>query len=623
MSSTSVSQSNNNDTQQARLRPARQSPVREDTMQASEFKIEWLYSNLRWFYLMAVTAALAISATISENIEAVFSEAVIALLITGATANLLVMLLLMRNAFRKPMSSFTLVLDFALTLGLIATTGGTKSPLLFVAFTPIITTALRYPGWISKLLSVATALTYWGSALREENVSINTLSLEGDVLFTFSRGFILLLAGVAVSHVGTKIKKTLVEERIKKEKVAETQVEAAHQRIRLIFELATTLSATLNHERVLQAALDVTQSGLRELLNREVSQVQIMLLFDVDDRFYVANSRGLTHKDRQHRFPGEKGVLARVLENAEMIIVEEPGSDPELGRIIAIHRCREAIAMPLRAGFETYGIMIVATPEAGIYSNDFQDLLEAVCSQTVMALQNAQLYQNLMEEKERFVAVEEDARKKLARALHDGPTQTISAIAMRLDYTQLLLERDPEEAKKELAELEEKARTTAKVIRQMLFTLRPLILESQGLVPAIRQYVSKLAETDSLPIYVEAEEGIDEKLDKEAQGALFYIIEEAITNARKHAEATDLWVRLYHQGTMHVIAEVEDNGKGFDVTAIQENYEERGSLGMMNLRERATLAGGKTVIQSTPGEGTKITVTMPTQDEYERYPRYG
>jgi signal transduction histidine kinase len=153
----------------------------------------------------------------------------------------------------------------------------------------------------------------------------------------------------------------------------------------------------------------------------------------------------------------------------------------------------------------------------------------------------------------------------------------------------------------------------------MLFTLRPLILESQGLVPAIEQYVSKLAETDDLPIHVEAEEDIDEKLDKEAQGSLFYIIEEAITNARKHAEATDLWVRIYRQGTMHVITEIEDNGKGFDVTAVQDNYDERGSLGMMNLRERATLAGGKTVIKSVPNEGTKITVTVPTRDEYETY----
>ncbi len=618
MSSTSASQSKQPD--QKLLSADDSSLPRSRQLQTSEFKVEWLYSNLRWFYLMAVTAALAVSVSITHDVEAVFSRTVIGLLITGATANLLVMLLLMRNTFSKPMSSFTLALDFTLTLGLIAATGGTESPLLFVAFTPIITTTLRYKGWISVMLSGATAIVYWWSALREKNVLADGVFWESDLILPFSKGFILLLAGLAVSYVGTKIKNLLIEERARKEKVAQAQVNAAHQRVRLIFELATTLSATLSHERVLQAALDVTQSGLRELLNREVPQILFILLFDVDDTLYVANSRGMSHRDRSRRFPASEGVLADVLENAELTMIKEPGSDPELGGIIAIHRCREGIAMPLRAGFETYGIMVVASPEAGVYSNDFQDLLEAVCSQTVMALQNAQLYQNLMEEKERFVAVEEDARKKLARALHDGPTQTISAIAMRLNYTRLLLERNEmDEAREELEELEERARTTAKVIRQMLFTLRPLILESQGLVPAIEQYVAKLAETDDLPIHVEAEEGIDEKLDKEAQGSLFYIIEEAITNARKHAKATDLWVRIYRQGTMHVITEIEDNGKGFDVTAVQDSYDERGSLGMMNLRERATLAGGKTVIKSVPNEGTKITVTMPTQDEYETY----
>jgi len=617
MSSTSVSQSKRSAQPRINAEKRRAANV---PLQASEFKIEWLYSNLRWFYLMAVTAVLGMSAFIT-TVENAFTPQVIALLITGATANLLVMLLLMRNAFNKPLSSFTLALDISLTLGLITTTGGTESPLLFVAFTPIITTALRYPGWISILLSVATAGAFWWNALDRTELLNDPLAaiLAGENLFVLSKGLILLLAGVAVSFVGSKIKQAMVEERMEKEAEAREQVKAAHQRVRLIFELATTLSATLNHEKVLQAALDVTQSGLRELINRDVPQVQLILLFDVDEKLFVAHARGLTYKDKQQRFPGNDGILATVLSKAEMIRVEEPGSDPELGRIIGIHRCREAIVIPLRAGFETYGIMIVASPEAGIYSNDFQDLLEAVCSQTVMALQNAQLYQNLMEEKERFVAVEEDARKKLARALHDGPTQTISAIAMRLNYTRLLLEKDPVEAKEELEELEEKARTTAKIIRQMLFTLRPLILESQGLLPAIKQYVDKLAETDPLPIHIEAEGDIDKSLDREAQGALFYIIEEAITNARKHAGASDLWIRFYRQGTMNVIVEVEDNGKGFDLATVQENYEERGSLGMMNLRERAALAGGKTVINSVPGEGTKITVTMPTRDEYEPY----
>ena len=101
MSSTSVSQSKRSAQPRINAEKRRAANV---PLQASEFKIEWLYSNLRWFYLMAVTAVLGMSAFIT-TVENAFTPQVIALLITGATANLLVMLLLMRNAFNKPLSS--------------------------------------------------------------------------------------------------------------------------------------------------------------------------------------------------------------------------------------------------------------------------------------------------------------------------------------------------------------------------------------------------------------------------------------------------------------------------------------------------------------------------------------
>ncbi|HEY89470.1 MAG TPA: sensor histidine kinase [Thermoflexia bacterium] len=586
-------------------------------MHESEFKIEWLYSNLRWLYLVAVTAILSLQ-IITSDPRVVFAPPVIALLITGIVGNLLVMLLLMLHAFHKPLITFTLILDVSLTLGLIGTTGGVESPLLFFSSIPIITTSLRHPWWVSLSAALGTVAVYGWSASQQieplPGASFGTL--WNDYSMLLSRGAVLLFSGLTISYIGSKIKTELWEERHTHDKQAHSQIEAAHQRIRLIFELASTLSATLNHERVLQAALDISQTGLRELLDRDISQVQLVLLFRTDQALHIANSRGISRYDKQKRFQAKEGILATVLENAEITITAEPGSDPELNQIVAMHHCREVIVAPLRAGFESYGLLVMGSPESNTYTPDYQDLLEAICSQAVMALQNSQLYQNLMEEKERLVIVEEEARKKLARDLHDGPTQTISAIAMRLNYVQMLLTRgDFEQIEVELQELETQARTTTKVIRQMLFTLRPLILESQGLVPALKQYIKKLAETNPLPIHLEAEKEIDQYLTEQAQGSLFYIIDEAITNARKHAQANDLWVRLYRQGTMNVIVEIEDNGRGFDVIATEDSYDERGSLGMLNLRERAKLSGGKTVIQSELGKGTLIQITVPTKND--------
>jgi signal transduction histidine kinase len=206
--------------------------------------------------------------------------------------------------------------------------------------------------------------------------------------------------------------------------------------------------------------------------------------------------------------------------------------------------------------------------------------------------------------------VEEDARKKLSRDLHDGPTQGIAAIAMRLNYVQMLMDRDPGQVRKELAQLEEMARRTTKEIRHMLFTLRPLILESQGLQAALEQYITKLAEADPMPVHLRAAPGVDQALDRNTQGVTFYIIEEAIGNARKHAGAQNIWVRLYVRGRVF-FAEVEDDGTGFDVDTVQVTYDERGSLGMINMQERAELIDGKLVIASAPGEGTKVELSIP------------
>jgi len=194
------------------------------------------------------------------------------------------------------------------------------------------------------------------------------------------------------------------------------------------------------------------------------------------------------------------------------------------------------------------------------------------------------------------------------------PTQTIAAIAMRLNYVRLLVNKDPDAASDELRQLEELARKTTREIRQMLFTLRPLILESQGLIAALEQLKNKLSENDPLQIHLDASYDVEASLSNEAKGSVFYIVEEATANVRKHAEATNVWIRLHRRG-MTAIVEIEDDGKGFDVAGVEANYADRSSLGLLNLQERARLVGGKTVIRSAADQGTKVTVTIPISVE--------
>jgi signal transduction histidine kinase len=184
---------------------------------------------------------------------------------------------------------------------------------------------------------------------------------------------------------------------------------------------------------------------------------------------------------------------------------------------------------------------------------------------------------------------------------------------MRVNYIRRLIETKPENADEELQKVEELARRTTKEIRHMLFTLRPLVLETQGLSAALKQFAEKMKETHDLVVTLQLQDRVDEMLESHRQGVLFYIVEEAVGNARKHAQAANIYVRLYCR-EKYLICEIQDDGVGFDVEAINSNYEKRGSLGMVNMRERVALVEGTLHIESEKGKGTKISVLVPLKD---------
>jgi signal transduction histidine kinase len=151
----------------------------------------------------------------------------------------------------------------------------------------------------------------------------------------------------------------------------------------------------------------------------------------------------------------------------------------------------------------------------------------------------------------------------------------------------------------------------------MLFTLRPLILESQGLAAAVQSMSDKMMETFSQKVVVNIEERVTTQLEMGKQGVIFYIIEEAVNNARKHAAAETIAVRLTQMEVGIALLEINDNGVGFDVKAMSQAYDKRSnsSLGMVNLRERAELVNGLLQIDSAEGKGTKVQVYIPLTEE--------
>jgi signal transduction histidine kinase len=182
---------------------------------------------------------------------------------------------------------------------------------------------------------------------------------------------------------------------------------------------------------------------------------------------------------------------------------------------------------------------------------------------------------------------------------------------MDVNFVQTLLKRegDIQKSLDELVKIEAKAQKTVQNLRTALFTLRPVEQETQGLEAALGQYADRLKDLEKLNVKVDVQ-GYDKQLTIEAEGVLFAIIEEAINNAKKYAEAELIQIRTRVEHNC-VIVEVEDNGQGFDVAATQSTYDQRASLGLINMQERTQMIGGRFHLTSAVGKGTIVRVEVP------------
>lgn len=362
--------------------------------------------------------------------------------------------------------------------------------------------------------------------------------------------------------------------------------------------------------------MDVGQLALRQR-SSSGGIVSIIFLYSArDESLQVFDHRGLTHLDIDRALNGRDGIVGEALSEAVPVIGKGATSDPELSSFVSLARTRSTLAVPLRMEYVNYGVMVFATADEDAFTAERLDVMTALGTQVTVALQNATLFNRLRQEKERLVQLETNARQALVRDMHDIPTQTISAVTMRAGVAKLMLERGHalEKVVEELSAIETMAQQATAEIRHVLFKLRPLALESQGISTALQQLVDKTRKTYDQNVILKCDDTVDDLLSQDAQDALFFIVEEAVSNARKYAKAPIIQIEVAPRGN-EVWARVRDNGAGFDIDATRAKYTERGSFGMINLEERAELVGGRLTIQSQPGKGTAVTAMLPINQD--------
>src|SRR5271157_809117 len=561
---------------------------------------DWFAISLRWAVLLGWVVSLALGGILTNLLLFWPIGAMVAW-------NMGMTVLASLNTRIKYHRQVSLAVDLLLSGSFFWAQGGLAGPVAWAGILPILAGAVYFE--------------YWGTLISAGLFAVLTIGSAYFYIRSFSlpvMGWVgtYLVLGALFGFLGRQLATRLHVMRQKWLEVENRKYSIQNERLRAIYELTSTLTATLSYKRVLDSALDLGLAALNPDPDQHTDDplVSAVLLFK-GGQLRVGSARRFTQADMRVTFAAGEGILQKVFDEGEPISSKDIGYDPELGRVIAFRNCTSAYCFPLRSGFNVYGAMIYAHPDANYFTPDRCDMLDMIGRQSVVAIQNARLYQDLVEEKERMVEVHEEARKKLARDLHDGPTQSVAAMAMRINIARRLVEKDPKSAVDELSKIEELAHRTTKEIRHMLFTLRPLILESQGLGAALKSMADKMRETYNQNVAVNIDEKIASQMEMGKQGVVFYIIEEAINNARKHANAANIWVRM---GTFQpglALLEIEDNGAGFDVEAVNKAYDKRSSLGMVNLRERTELVNGLLNIQSAIGKGTKVQVYIPLTEE--------
>lgn len=382
------------------------------------------------------------------------------------------------------------------------------------------------------------------------------------------------------------------------------EAERYRDRLRALYEVALSLNTTGHPETVLETTLEECARVL------PYQTGAIVVPTGAPDEVQVIAGRHLEVTELTARFTVGAGTLGRILRGANGGVLRHAHAEPELAALPSLQRCPQVVILPLRSARRTFGAVLFGSQEEQLNAEQME-MATTLVSYGLVALQNAQLIAELRAERENLLAREEEVRKQLNRDLHDGPAQALAAITMTLGFIKRLVESEPARVVAEIDKLMALAQRANHEVRTLLFELRPLVLETQGLVPTLRQYLERFDQSKGPRIILEGGDELG-PLTKRVQGTLFNIVQEAVNNAIKHAQANHIWIRIASRDG-EVSVTVQDDGKGFDLQAVKASYDQRGSFGLLSLEERARLVGGTAELLSAPGAGTTVRVVVPLE----------
>ena len=379
-------------------------------------------------------------------------------------------------------------------------------------------------------------------------------------------------------------------------------------------------------EAIRSAAIALTQSldletvlaALLQLLGRLVpfDRARVMLLEDES----LLCVRAVLWKAREAEFlpsgrvtfdAGSNPVIRELLAGARGIRIADMRAHPEFGPRMRPEFERSWMGIPLVAGGRPIGLYSLCRAEVGFYREEHLQLAEALSAPGSVAIQNALLFEELRDSRERLktlsrklVDLQENERRLVARELHDEAGQALTSLKIGLR----LLERMSQDLRvsAKAAQLQRTADGIQEGLHRLAANLRPVSLDHFGLVTALGQLVENLSGSGDANVELETIGLTDDRFPPDVETQLYRIAQEAVTNAVRHARAREIGVMLQHRdGRLRLI--VEDDGCGFDPAGAERS----GCLGLVGIRERAETLGGTLSVESSAGAGTTVVLDAP------------
>ncbi len=313
-------------------------------------------------------------------------------------------------------------------------------------------------------------------------------------------------------------------------------------------------------------------------------------------------------------------VCSKVMSSGEVQVVDDMFREcPRSNRTVLQReglRCH--ISVPVVSKGIVQGVINLACGESRSYTPDELRLLASIGNQIGIAVENARLWEELKRKEElrakllqKVISAQEEERKRIARELHDDTGQALTSLMVRLKLLQTA--KSPAELEERASELAALTGHALEGVRDLAVELRPSTLDDLGLVAALHRDTGDCARKHGIEVDYQVTGLGDLRLAPEMETTIYRIVQEALTNVAKHANASNVSVLLECRGD-DLIAIVEDDGEGFDISSVMGSKIKDRKLGLFGMQERASLIGAKLTIESQPGTGTSVFVELAMSD---------